>query len=92
MGSSTLVDPWTARGETLGQLAENTVSQQRRRARFEFSAGGFDPYLTFGGGVITGAGDGPGVAGNIVSAAATGLIPARAIAAESPEVSPGDYP
>ena len=25
------------------------------------SAGGFDPYLTFGGGVITGAGDGPGV-------------------------------
>jgi len=28
------------------------------------------------------AGDGPGVAGNIVSAAATGLIPAKAIAAE----------
>jgi uncharacterized protein len=28
------------------------------------------------------AGDGPGVAGNIVSAAATGLIPAKAILAE----------
>jgi uncharacterized FAD-dependent dehydrogenase len=28
------------------------------------------------------AGDGPGVAGNIVSAAATGLIPARAILAK----------
>ena len=28
------------------------------------------------------AGDGPGVAGNIVSAAATGLIPAKSIAAE----------
>jgi hypothetical protein len=29
------------------------------------------------------AGDGPGVAGNIVSASATGLIPAKAIIAKS---------
>jgi uncharacterized protein len=28
------------------------------------------------------AGDGPGVAGNIVSASATGLIPAKAIVAQ----------
>ena len=31
---------------------------------------GFEPFV---------AGDGPGVAGNIVSAAATGLIPAKAV-------------
>jgi len=30
------------------------------------------------------AGDGPGVAGNIVSAAATGLIPAKAILKRQP--------
>ncbi|MHC4908094.1 MAG: hypothetical protein ACYTF9_00035 [Planctomycetota bacterium] len=38
----TLIDPWAANGETFGQLSENTISQQRRRARFEFSTAGFD--------------------------------------------------
>jgi uncharacterized FAD-dependent dehydrogenase len=37
------------------------------------------------------AGDGPGVAGNIVSAAATGIIPAKAIAKRfGPAAKQGD--
>ncbi len=35
--AATLLEPWAFQGQTLEQLTENTLSSQRRRARFEFT-------------------------------------------------------
>ena len=41
--SASILEPWYGDGSTLWQGLENTVAAQRRRARFEFTSGAFEP-------------------------------------------------
>jgi hypothetical protein len=41
--AATILEPWRTDNASLGQAIENTVSFQRRRARFEFIPAGFVP-------------------------------------------------
>lgn len=41
--AGSILEPWRSDNESLDQAFENTVSYQRRRARFEFAPAGFNP-------------------------------------------------
>ncbi len=41
--TGTILEPWRLDNASIGQGLENTVAQQRRRARFEFTPAGFSP-------------------------------------------------